>query len=124
MKSIHVLITITHLTFIQVEETKSSKYPINTDLRLPVNENRMRILMENNPQLYNNSALPETYYRYFEVALGYFITDALKPDYWKNYDFQTYSQLVGGEKDPTALSSSANLQGQHNQILTRGRVSV
>lgn len=77
---------------------------------MPVNAHKMEILMQNNPQLYNNT-LPETYYRYFEVALGYFITDGLKPDYWKTHDFQSYSQLVGGEKDPSALTSGYNLQG-------------
>jgi hypothetical protein len=101
----------TNPTSFQVEGTKSSKYPMNTNLRLPVNENKMKVLMQNNSKLYNNSGLPETYYRYFEVALGYFITDGLKPDYWKNYDFQTYSQLVGGEEDPSALSSGSKLQG-------------
>ncbi|CAB4019605.1 dispatched homolog 1-like, partial [Paramuricea clavata] len=97
--------------YFKVEGTKSRKYPMNTDLRLPVNENKMKVLMGNNSKLYNNSGLPETYYRYFEVALGYFITDGLKSDYWKNYDFQTYSQLVGGEEDPSALSSGSKLQG-------------
>ena len=73
--------------------------------------------MKGNPQLYNISALPDSYYRYFEVALGYFMTDGLTPGYWTNYDFQTYSQLVGGEKDPSAVTSGANLQGRLNNIL-------
>ncbi|XP_028396305.1 protein dispatched homolog 3-like [Dendronephthya gigantea] len=97
--------------YFEVESNKSNKYPLNTNLRLPVNAEKMGILMKGNPQLYNKTALPETYYRYFELALGYFITDGLKPDYWRDYDFQTYSQLVGGEKDPSALTSSSNLQG-------------
>ena len=67
--------------------------------------------MAHNRQLYNISTLPRTYYRYFEVGLGYFITNGLQSDYWKNYDFQTYSVLVGGEKDPTTLPSGSNLQG-------------
>jgi hypothetical protein len=81
-----------------------------------VNEKKMDVLMQNNPKLYQNSTLPKTYYRYFELALGYFITDGLKQNYWKNYDFQTYSQLVGGEKDPTTVSSSSNLQGKNSRI--------
>lgn len=75
--------------------------------------------MENNPQLYTTSILPDTYSRYFEVGLGYFITNGLQSDYWKNNDFQTYSLLVGGEKDPSAVSSGSDLQGWNGRLFSK-----
>ena len=55
--------------------------------------------MDANPELYNTSILPDTYYRFFEVALGYFIYDGKSPVYANSYDFEVYSPLVGGSLD-------------------------
>jgi hypothetical protein len=75
----------------------------------------MQALMKYNPQLYNNiSLLPDSYYRYFEIGLGYFITDGFSPSYASTYDFKEYSSLLGAATDPTARNASKNmpLQGK------------
>lgn len=67
-------------------------------------------LMAANPQIYNVSILPDTYYRFFEVALGYFIFDGKSPGYANNYDFEVYSELVGGSLDE-------GISGKHKYIM-------
>lgn len=69
----------------------------------------MKQLMKNNPQLYNASSLPETYYRYFEIGLGFFITNGGDSQYAETYDFKKYGNLIGGVSDPT-LSQNASIQ--------------
>lgn len=69
--------------------------------------------MENYPKLYNVSLLPDTYYRYFEIGLEYFITDGGSPTYPTTYDFKKYESLLGGVFDPTfSGKTSKNLQLQ------------
>ena len=70
-------------------------------------------LMEANPSLYDVSALPETYYRYFEVALSFFLFDGRSTGYANNYDFQVYSKLAGGALDKSLSTNTTSiLQGE------------
>lgn len=64
----------------------------------------------NEPRLFNVS-LPDTYYRFFEVGLGYFITQGGAPDFASSYDYDKYQDMFGGEIDPTSISNGASLQG-------------
>ena len=73
--------------------------------------------MKANSAFYNVSLLPDTYYRYFEVGLGYFITNGYgsDPNYATTYDFEKYGKLVAGTPDPTSNSfndSKLVLQGK------------
>lgn len=65
--------------------------------------------MEANPQLFNVSLLPNTYYRFFEVAMGFFIFDGKSSGYANSYDFEVYSPLIGGSLDSSIQNGSKNL---------------
>ena len=73
----------------------------------------MSTLMEENPQIFNISidALPDTYYRFFEVGLGYFVTQGGSLAFASSYDFDKYQDMFGGEIDPTSISKTATLKG-------------
>lgn len=66
--------------------------------------------MEYNPTLYNLSLLSENYYRYFEIGVGFFITDGGNPRYAETYDFKKYGQLIGGAADPTLSLNATRKQ--------------
>ena len=71
--------------------------------------------MQYNPRLYNVSMLPDSYYRYFEVGNGFFITNGGSPAYASTYDFKKYGNLLGGVADPTLAgnaTSNSYLQGE------------
>ena len=82
-------------------EENKTKYK-DADFSFPLNGPKMRKLMKENPQLYNVSLLRDTYYRYFEVGVGYFITDGGSVNYASTYDFKKYSEMLGGAPDPTS----------------------
>ena len=65
--------------------------------------------MQYNPTLYNISRLSQAYYRYFEVALGYWLTHGNTS--YSSDDFVTYSSLLGGQVDPTFELKKPNFQG-------------
>ena len=78
-----------------------------------INSNKMQTLMKNNPDLYDISLLSDSYYRYFEIGLGYFITDGGSPNYATTYDFRKYESLLGGVAVPTLSRNATNyLQGK------------
>lgn len=103
----------------QVEGTNTSVYPNGSDFSFVINANKMKKLMEYNTNLYNVSSLPETYYRYFEVGLGFFITNGGDRRYAETYDFKKYGGLIGGAADPTLLQNASRnqyLQGMLKSI--------
>lgn len=67
--------------------------------------------MRANPEVYNVS-LPDTYYRFFEVGAGFFITQGGAKDFASSYDFEKYSELIGGEADPTSIRNETTIQGK------------
>jgi hypothetical protein len=96
------------------DEGKNGKYPNGSDFSLVINSNKMRELMKYNSQLYNVSLLPETYYRYFEIGIGFFLTNGGSRRYAETYDFKKYGDLIGGAADPTLqqnASRNQNFQG-------------
>ncbi|CAB4012475.1 dispatched homolog 3-like [Paramuricea clavata] len=96
------------------EEAKKSKYPNGSDFSFVINANKMQNMMYYNPDLYNVSLLSDSYYRYFEIGLGYFITDGGSKKYATTYDFKKYQSLLGGVMDPTLSRTASNntyLQG-------------
>ena len=66
--------------------------------------------MEKNPQLYNVSLLTQTYYRYFEIGVGFFITNGGSRKYAETYDFKKYGDLIGGAADPTIPQNATRNQ--------------
>lgn len=68
--------------------------------------------MRFNPALYNMSQLSQAYYRYFEVALGYWLTHGNTS--YSSPDFVTYSSLLGGQVDSTFHLREPNFQGLRN----------
>ena len=76
--------------------------------------------MKYNRHLYNTSLLSDSYYRYFEIGLGYFITDGGSDTYASTYDFKKYESLLGGVLDPTLpqnASRNTYLQGKQARII-------
>lgn len=69
--------------------------------------------MKNNPNVFNTTlqALPDTYYRFFEVGMGYFITQGGSPDFASSYDFEKYQDYFGGQLDPSSIASGASIKG-------------
>lgn len=66
--------------------------------------------MQYNPRLYNTSRLSQAYYRYFEVALGYWLTHGNTS--YNSGDFVTYGLLLGGQVDSTFDLKRPNFQGE------------
>lgn len=97
-------------SFNRQDEAKKSKYPNDTDFSIPVNSEKIRNLMKYNPRLYNMSRISQAYYRYFEVALGYWLTQGNTS--YNNRDFVTYSLLLGGQVDPTSEVKIPSFQGK------------
>ena len=98
--------------FFQVESNKT-KYPPESDFALPTTETKILPLMKANPSIYNVTILSNSYYRYFEVALGFFIFDGRSPGYANTYDFEVYSKLAGGSLDEGIAGDQNNiLQGE------------
>lgn len=93
-------------------ESNKSKYPAGLDFSLPTSGEKIIPLMTANPQLYNVSLLPDTYYRFFEVALTYFIFDGKSPEYANSYDFEVFSPLMGGSLDEGISENTHILQGK------------
>ena len=65
--------------------------------------------MQYNPKLYNTSKLSQAYYRFFELALGYWLTRGNTS--YNNDDFVTYGRLLGGQVDPTSKLETPSFQG-------------
>ncbi|XP_078001163.1 protein dispatched homolog 1-like [Glandiceps talaboti] len=72
-------------------------YPNNTDLSMPINEAKMRTLMEVNPTIFDTSKLHKTFYRYFETGLGYWLTNGYTGIV--NGDNNEFMDVIGEEPD-------------------------
>lgn len=86
------------------QEGKKSQYQNGTDLTLPINHDKALTLMKYNPSLYDRSKVTDEYYRYFEVAVGNWITRANAS--YSNSDYKTYQQMIGGRMDTTSDHSN------------------
>lgn len=78
---------------------------------MPVSEKKIKPLMSANPLLFNVSILPDTYYRYFEIALSFFLIQGGSPEYANSYDFKVYSKLVEGAIDEDISGNDQLVQG-------------
>lgn len=65
--------------------------------------------MRHHPSLFDVSKLTDTYYRYFEVMMSYWLTNG-NTSYSSN-DYITYSRLLGGSLDETDKSTTPNFAG-------------
>ena len=97
-----------YFTYVQDEASKP-KYSNSTVFAIPSRENDVRLLMAQNPDLFNVTLVGEMYDRYFEAVLGYWLTNANQSV--TSSDFKTFGGLLGGAKDPTDSSSIPNYQG-------------
>ena len=96
-------------------ESNMTKYPNGSSFGFPLNSAKMTTLMKaNEPRLFNVS-LPDTYYRFFEVGLGYFITNGGSPDFAKTYDYDKYQNAFGGQIDPSSIKNDRNIQGMFTE---------
>ena len=90
-------------------EAKKSKYPNGTDFSIPLNGEKVRTLMRYTPSMYNVSRITDSYYRFIEVALGYWLTQGNRS--YSSYNYVTYGNLLGGSVDVTDPRQKLNFQG-------------
>ena len=85
-----------------------------TVLSLPTTKDKVRLIMQQNPSLFNMSLVSDLYDRYFEVTLGYWLTKGNTS--FDSEDYYTFGRLLGGELDPTDSTGNPNYQGnaQHS----------
>ncbi|XP_077990897.1 protein dispatched-like [Glandiceps talaboti] len=67
-----------------------------TDFSMPIGEVKMRALMEANPAIFDTSKLHETFYRYFETGLGYWLTAGYTV---QGLPSNKYSEMLGEAVD-------------------------
>ena len=101
----------------QDEEKKSLYQNDSVDFSFVINDDKMKKLMKYHPRLYNVSTLPETYYRFFEIGLGFFITNGGDRQYAETYDFRKYGNLIGGASDPTLPQNSSIQRSIQGKVL-------
>ena len=83
---------------------------------MPVDKEKVTILLQNNHHIANVS-LPSTYYRYFEVAAGYFMTQGGTKNYKNSLDYRKYKDSIGGELDLTTMTNKTIAQGNAVNIV-------
>ena len=93
---------VIHVQFLQQTETETGtrRYPKGTNLSLPMNEQRGKAVMKANPIVYNESLVTEDYNRFFEIGLGYWLSNGGNPQ--PGYQYFVYGNWMGGSMDPTA----------------------
>ena len=64
-----------------------------------MDEQKTRALMELLPGVYNTTLLTPYFKRYFEIALGFWLSGGGQPD--KKFDYFKYSSYMGGSLDPS-----------------------
>lgn len=78
---------------------------------------KTRALMELLPEIYNTSVLTDEYHRYFETALGFWLSGGGHPE--KKFDYYKFSSYMGGSLDRTVVPDrvSTNLsRAQGNNV--------
>jgi len=68
-----------------------------------MDETKTRALMNTLPEVYNTSLLTPHFNRYFEVALGYWLSGAGNPE--NKFDYHKYSSYMGGSLDKSVKAS-------------------
>ncbi|CAH1792544.1 unnamed protein product [Owenia fusiformis] len=68
------------------------------DLRFPLTEKNMLPFMLANPHLYDVQGLEKDFYRYYEIGLSYWMSNAYQLNITK--DYLTYNELIGEANDP------------------------
>ena len=71
----------------------------NVTFGIPMDEEKTRALMELLPGVYNTTLLTSSFKRYFEVALGFWLSGGGRPD--QKFDYFKYSSYMGGSLDPS-----------------------
>ncbi|CAH1790939.1 unnamed protein product [Owenia fusiformis] len=89
-------------TFLQDESTTLNalnvpKYPTGTNLSLPTTSERITTIMQANPHVYDLSKKSDTFYRYFEVALSYWLSNRYSGA--PSSDYETFYSLIGEADD-------------------------
>ncbi|XP_032219569.1 protein dispatched homolog 3 isoform X1 [Nematostella vectensis] len=99
------------------KEQKKPMYPNNTVLTLPTNGAKAQILMRHNGNIFNVSQLTDSYYRYYEALMAFWLTQDNTS--YSNPDYITYGKLIGGQLDETETSNTPNFQGNRygNRLL-------
>ena len=76
------------------------KYPKGTNLSLPINEERAKTVMKAHPVVYNASMVTDEYRHFFEVGLGFWLSNGGNPN--PGYSYHVFGTWMGGSMDPTA----------------------
>ncbi|XP_070577305.1 protein dispatched homolog 1-like isoform X2 [Ptychodera flava] len=70
---------------------------VDLDGGMPITEVKMRSMMDANPNIFNTSELHDTFYRYFETGVGYWLTRGYNGT--ANSDNDEYGEILGEEID-------------------------
>ena len=76
---------------------------------MPITADKAKNLMRHHPTLFDVSKLSDTYYRFYEVMMGYWLTNGNTS--YSSQDYITFSRLLGGSLDKTYKSSIPNFSG-------------
>ncbi|XP_065662076.1 protein dispatched homolog 1 isoform X3 [Hydra vulgaris] len=89
----------------QIVSIKTNFKRINYSI--PLSKHDVISLMETLPNIYNTSILSDDYHHYFEVALGYWLSNGGYPK--TNFDYYKYASYMGGSLDTTSPSKNSTL---------------
>ena len=84
------------------------RFPRGTNLSLPIDEGKAKMLMKARPIIYNETLVTQDYKRFFEIGLGYWLSNGGSPS--PGYSYFVYGNWMGGSIDPTAQPSMTNPQ--------------
>lgn len=85
----------------------------NISFGIPMDATKTRVLMDLLPEVYNTSILTDEYRRYFETALGFWLSGGGRPD--KKFDYYKYSSYMGGSLDGSVVDKHVQLDSSRAQ---------
>eukprot|EP00795_Rhopilema_esculentum_P002676 gene2676-884_t len=100
-------------------ETKARKFSNEANISLPIDERKAKIIMQTRPIVYNETMLSGEYKRFFEVGLGYWLSNGGNPN--PGYNYFVYGNWIGGSLDPTAMPYLANPRSKLTAMAQGGR---
>ncbi|XP_002736516.1 protein dispatched homolog 1-like [Saccoglossus kowalevskii] len=89
---------------------------------LPTSETKIRSLMDANPSIFNTSQLHNTYYRYFETGLGFWLTRGYTGR--ANPDNEAFQNYIGEQEDPMDTLSTLTGNDKYGTRLRYAAISV
>ena len=87
-------------------QSKEKKFPEDANLSLPIDQSKAKTLMKAQPFVYNDTMITPEYRRFFEIGLGFWLSNGGNPN--PGYHYFVYGNWMGGSIDPTARPSMSN----------------